>query len=290
MRKTVISPAKVNLYLKVLSKRSDGYHNILSIVDIISLCDTVHIEDTENDEIVVCDDQGILPRGEDNTVFRAARLLKEAAAVRRGVRIDIEKRIPIGSGLGGPSTNAATVLKELSTLWGLGLKKEDQCRIGSMVGADVPLFIHGKPCVMEGIGDIVNPVELPFMWYLIVYPNIAISTRLVYEGLKIVLTKKENDIKLMSNFKKIGDITSILENDLEYTGITMCPQIGAIKNRLKEAGALGSLMSGSGSSVFGIFENREDARKASSAVENMGRVIVASSYRGGVGADGDNGC
>lgn len=290
MRKTVISPAKVNLYLKVLSKRPDGYHNILSVVDIISLCDTVHIQDTENDEIIVCDDQGILPRGEGNTVFRAARLLKEAAAVRRGVRIDIEKRIPIGSGLGGPSTNAATVLKELSTLWGLGLNKEDQCRIGSMVGADVPLFIHGKSCVMEGIGDIVNPVELPFMWYLIVYPNIAISTRLVYEGLKIVLTKKENDIKLMSNFKKIGDITSILENDLEYTGITMCPQIGAIKNRLKEAGALGSLMSGSGSSVFGIFENREDARKASSAVENMGRVIVASSYRGGVGADGDNGC
>lgn len=277
MKKTVLSPAKVNLYLKVLSKRPDGYHNILSIVDIISIYDTIHIEDIEGDEIVISDDKGVLPRGEGNTMFRAVRMLREAASVRRGVRIFIEKGIPIGSGLGGPSTNAATVLKELCTSWELPIDDEELRHIGSRIGADVPLFLYGRPCIMEGIGDVINPVELPKMWYVVVYPNVAISTKTVYEGLKIVLTNNQNDIKLRGNFKKTGDIASFLENDLEHVGIAICPQIKEIKNRLKEAKALGSLMSGSGSSVFGIFENEEDARQASSSVNEMGTVFVGRS-------------
>ncbi len=108
--KTLLSPAKVNLYLKVLSRRPDGYHNIRSIVDLISLYDRIHIEDIAGDEIIVDDDKGILPRGEGNTVYRAIRMLSEAASVRRGIHVSIEKHIPIGSGLGGPSSNAATVL------------------------------------------------------------------------------------------------------------------------------------------------------------------------------------
>lgn len=277
MRKTVLSPAKVNLYLKVISKRPDGYHNILSIVDLISLYDSIYIEDIDTDEIIVGDDKGVLPEGEGNTVFRAARMLREAASVNRGVRIFIEKQIPIGSGLGGPSTNAATVLKELRSRWGLTLSDGDLMQIGSRVGADVPLFLHGRPCVMEGTGDIISPIDLPKMWYVVVYPNVAISTKRVYEGLKIVLTNIRNDIKVRSNFKKINDIAIILENDLEYVGIAVCPRIGEIKNRLKKAGALGSLMSGSGSSVFGIFENEEDARQASSMVNTMGEVFVVHS-------------
>ncbi len=130
---------------------------------------------------------------------------------------------------------------------------------------------------MEGTGDVISPLELPKMWYVIVYPNVVISTKTVYEGLKIVLTNKQNDIKLRGNFKKTGDIASILENDLERVGIIMCPQIGEIKERLKEAKALGSLMSGSGSSVFGIFANEEDAWQASSLLNKLGVVFVAHS-------------
>ncbi|HOW53983.1 MAG TPA: 4-(cytidine 5'-diphospho)-2-C-methyl-D-erythritol kinase [Syntrophorhabdaceae bacterium] len=277
MKKTVLSPAKVNLYLKVISKRPDGYHNIQSVVDIVSVYDTIHIEDIEGDGIVIGDDRGVLPQGEANTVFRAVRALREAASVRRGVRVFIEKRIPIGSGLGGPSTNAATVLKELRDHWELSLGDEELRRIGAGIGADVPLFLYGRSCVMEGTGDIISPVSLPKMWYVIVYPNVAISTKTVYEGLKIVLTNKENDIKLRGNFKNTCDIASILENDLERVGMTMCPQIGEIKTKLKEAKALGSLMSGSGSSVFGIFANEEDAWQASSIINNLGVVFVAYS-------------
>jgi 4-diphosphocytidyl-2-C-methyl-D-erythritol kinase len=284
VKTTVLSPAKVNLYLKVLSRRPDGYHDLWSLVDLVSLYDTIHIEDIAGDEIVVDDDRGILPRGEGNTVYRAVRMLREATGVKKGVRIFIEKRIPIGSGLGGPSSNAATVLRELSARWELGLSKEDLKGIGSRVGADVPLFLHGGPCIMEGIGDVITPVHLPPLWYVITYPNISISTKAVYEGLRIVLTKKQNDIKLLENFSNPEQIAGILENDLEDVAITLCPQIEGIKDTLKKTKALGSLMSGSGSSVFAVFENEQDASQVSllSAVRKMGTVFVARSVQGGV--------
>ncbi len=283
MKTWVTSYAKVNLYLKVLSRRPDGYHNLQSLVDIISLSDTIYIEDIEGDGIVLGDDRGVLPRGEGNTVFRAVRMLKEAAGVTRGVSIFIEKRIPIGSGLGGPSSNAAAVLKELCRRWDLHITREELNAIGGRIGADVPLFLGGGPCVMEGIGDIVSPVTLAPLWYVIVYPNVSISTKAVYEGLRIVLTKVPNDIKLMGNFSNPGEIAGILENDLEEVAIRMCPQIASIKDALKGTKALGSLMSGSGSSVFAVFEKEEDARLASmSAINEMGTVFIAHSVQGGV--------
>ncbi len=283
MKTSVTSPAKVNLYLKVLSRRPDGYHNLQSLVDIISLSDTIHIEDIPGSKIIVDDDRGVLPRGEGNTVFRAVRTLKEAKGVKYGIRILIEKRIPIGSGLGGPSSNAAAVLKELNRRWGLGLDLGELRVLGSRIGADVPLFLNGTPCIMEGTGEIINPVELPCMWYVIVYPDVCISTKAVYGGLKIVLTKEHNDIKLRGNFSNPGEIAAILENDLEQVAIQMCPKIETIKDVLKGTKALGSLMSGSGSSVFAVFGNEEDARLASlSAINEMGTVFIAHSVQGGV--------
>ncbi len=283
MKTSVLSPAKVNLYLKVLSRRPDGYHNLQSLVDLISLSDVIHIEDIPGDDIVLDDDKGVLPRGEGNTVFRAVRALKEATGIKRGVRIFIEKKIPIGSGLGGPSSNAASVLKELNARWGLNLGMEELKSIGSRIGADVPLFLYGRPCIMEGIGDIINPVKLPHMWYIIVYPGVGISTKAVYEGLRIVLTKEHNDIKLMGNFSNPGEIAGILDNDLEQVATKMCPQIESIKDILKGTGALGSLMSGSGSSVFAIFDDEEDARQASlSGIKDIGTVFIAHSVQGGV--------
>jgi 4-diphosphocytidyl-2-C-methyl-D-erythritol kinase len=281
MKQTFLSPAKVNLFLKVLSKRPDGYHNIISLVDPVSLYDLIHVEEADNDCIIVKDDKGLLPKGEQNTVYRAAKRIKEAYSVQKGVYIYVEKKIPIGSGLGGPSSNAATVLKALSGMWGISITDEEFVDLGRSVGADVPLFLHGKSCIMEGIGDIITPIKLPCLWYLIVYPEVIISTKEAYSRLKIVLTNNENDIKLMGNFKNIVDITGSLENDLEQVGMTMCPQIKTIKDILMEAGALGALMSGSGSSVFGVFQNENDVEKASRFVQNMGSIFKAHSHREG---------
>ena len=291
MKQTFMSPAKVNLFLKVLSKRPDGYHNILSIVDPISLHDLIHIEELDDDIIMVKDDKGLLPDGEQNTLYRAAKLLKETYSIRKGVHIYVEKKIPIGSGLGGPSSNAATALRALSKIWRLSISDGELIGLGRSIGADVPLFLYGKPCIMEGIGDIITPIELPHLWYLVAYPGVILQTKEVYRRLKIVLTNKENDIKLRGNFKNIGDVADSLENDLEQVGITMCPKIKTIKDRLREAGAFGSLMSGSGSSVFGIFKSEKDAQRASHFVENIASTFTAHSLS--IGRDdtyGDHGC
>jgi 4-diphosphocytidyl-2-C-methyl-D-erythritol kinase len=281
MKQTFLSPAKVNLVLKVLSKRPDGYHNIISLVDPVSLYDLIHIEEMDNDCIIVKDDKGILPEDEQNTMYRAAQCIKETYSVRKGVHIYVEKKIPIGSGLGGPSSNAATVLQALSEMWHLSITDEEFVNMGRSIGADVPLFLYGKPCVMEGIGDIITPVALPRMWYLIVYPKLVLSTKEAYGRLKIELTNNEKNIKLMGNFKNIGDIADSLENDLEQIGMLMCPRIRTIKDILMERGALGALMSGSGSSVFGVFQNKRDIEKASSFVRDMGSIFEAHSHREG---------
>jgi 4-diphosphocytidyl-2-C-methyl-D-erythritol kinase len=273
----VLSPAKVNLFLKVLSKRPDGYHNLVSLVDIVSLCDVIHIASEDGGNIKVTDDGGLLPRGPENTVYRAAMLLREKYAVHKGARIFVEKRIPIGSGLGGPSSNGAATLRGLSKLWGLVIGEAELMDLGKEIGADVPLFLYGKPCIMKGIGERITPVTLPVLWYLVIYPDVAISTREVYGRLRIVLTKEENDIKLRGNFSTTRDVSGILENDLEKVGIAMCPTIKSIKDRLIEAGSIGALMSGSGSSVFGLFQTEAQAEEARPLVSDMGTVFLAHS-------------
>ena len=289
MTHTVLSPAKVNLFLKVVSKRPDGYHNIVSIVDIISVFDVIHIEEIPDDVIIIEDDKDILPKDAANTMYRAAVALKERFKINRGARVFVEKNIPIGSGLGGPSSNAATVLKELARIWKVKINEAELNDIGKGIGADVPLFLYGNACIMRGIGNKISPAELPSLWYLIIYPNISISTRRVYEGLKIVLTKKQNDIKLVAKFSGTREVSAILENDLERIGILLCPIIKTIKDRLIESGASGTLMSGSGSSVFGIFENEEGAKQASASLTNMGKIFIARSVKSG-GSHGGYGC
>jgi 4-diphosphocytidyl-2-C-methyl-D-erythritol kinase len=277
MEQTYKSPAKVNLLLKIISKRPDGYHNLLSLVDLISLYDLIHIEDAPDGIVEVKDDKDVLPEGMKNTIFRAVMALKEQYGVKNGVRVFVEKHVPIGSGLGGPSSNAATTLRALANIWGLPLGKEDLIDLGSRIGADVPLFIHGRSCVMTGVGERIAPFSLPTLWYCIVYPNLVMSTAEVYGRLKIVLTNTQNDYKLRGKFDSAVDVSRILENDLENVGILMCPTIKAIKDKLIEAGALGALMSGSGSSVFGLFEGEEEARRAEGFVQGMGSAFITHS-------------
>jgi len=273
----IYSPAKVNLLLKVLSRRPDGYHNLVSLVDLISLADTLSIEELDDDSILVEDDKGVLPKGPANTMYKAAMLLKEAYAVKKGVHVFVEKNIPIGAGLGGPSSNAATLLKALVRLWSLPVGPQELMNIGVRVGADVPLFLHGKSCIMRGIGEQIEPIQLPELWYVIVYPGIVLHTRDVYEGLKIPLTLAQNDITFSAQLSTAFDIARTMENDLEEAAFSLCPQIQTVKERLREAGAIGSLMSGSGSSVFGVFQNEASAELASGKVRDLGNVFTAHS-------------
>ena len=277
MEQPVLSPAKVNLFLKITSKRPDGYHNLVSVVDIISIYDVMRLREARDGEVVVRDDRGLIPRGAANTVYKAIMLVKEKYGIGAGMVVDLEKHIPIGSGLGGGSGNAATVMKELVRLWGLPDDASELALIGRQIGADVPLFLYGKPCVMRGIGERISPIDLPVIWYIVVYPNAVVSTGDVYNSLRIVLTKGENEVKFSGNFASVRDIVDILKNDLEEAAFLICPQIKTIKERLKKAGALGSLMTGSGSAVFGVFEDERGARKALGEVEGLGSVFIAHS-------------
>jgi 4-diphosphocytidyl-2-C-methyl-D-erythritol kinase len=277
MAETFTSPAKVNLFLKVVGKRPDGYHNIVSIVDIISLNDVLRIEETSEDLVTVDDEKHLLPSGPANTIYRAAMLLKETYHIRRGARLFIEKNIPIGAGLGGPSSNAAAALKALVKIWNVPAGTREIFELGSRIGADVPLFLYGKSCVMTGIGEEITPLELPRIWYVIVYPGIVLHTKDVYDGLRISLTLAQNDITLSWKLDTLFDVVRTLQNDLERVAFSMCPEIKTAKERLREAGAIGSLMSGSGSSVFGVFENEADARVASQKVRDLGNVFVVHS-------------
>ncbi len=274
---TFKSPAKVNLVLKVLSRRPDGYHNLFSLVDLISLYDIIRVEELTVDTVEVRDDKGVLPPGMKNTIYRAAVTLKKQYRIQHGVRVSVEKHIPIGSGLGGPSSNAATVLKALAGIWGLSISYDELLTLGSTIGADVPLFLYGKSCIMTGIGERITPISLPTLWYCIVYPQVVMSTAEVYGKLRIVLTNTENHNKLRGNLASAADVSRILENDLEPVGLLMCSTIKDIKDRLIEAGALGALMSGSGSSVFGLFNREEEAKKAADFVRGMGSTFITHS-------------
>lgn len=274
MKQLLKSPAKLNIFLKVLSKRPDGYHNILSIADIISIYDLIYMEETKGG-IEISDSRGWLPKGEENTIYRAVMRLRDRFQIKRGIKIYVEKNIPIGSGLGGPSSNAATVLKGLAELWGLSLAEGELAAIGREIGADVPLFIYNRSSIMEGIGDRLSPIRLPHMWYLVLYPDVVLRSKDIYEGLKIVLTKGENDIKLKTQFLSAIDVAEILENDLERIAISICPKIRFLKERLADAGAIGMLMSGSGSSVFGIFEDEDGARRASYLFKDIAGRFIA---------------
>jgi 4-diphosphocytidyl-2-C-methyl-D-erythritol kinase len=277
MDSVILSPAKVNLLLRVVSKRPDGYHNIVSIVDIVSLYDVIHLKERSDSSVTVEDSTGTLPDGPGNTVYRAATLLKEELGVTAGVEIFIEKNIPQGAGLGGGSSNAAATLRELARLWNLPIGLAELAEIGKRIGADVPLFLYGKSCVMGGVGDEVTPLKLPALSYIIVYPNVILSTKEVYENLRIVLTKGEKEVKFSAQFSTAFDVAGILENDLERVAIAKCPVIKTIKERLKQEGAVGALMTGSGSAVFGIFEEHRGAREASKRMGGLGKVFTANS-------------
>lgn len=272
------SPAKVNLFLRVLRKREDGYHDILSLMQRISLCDEMSFSPRDEGIVVKCPGT-TLPEDRGNIVYRAAEAILALAGGTTGVEITIHKKIPIAAGLGGGSSNAATALVTLNEMAGTDLGTEELMRMGARLGADVPFFIFGRTALASGIGDRLEAVDgIPRIWFVLVNPGFEISTREVYESLRLGLT--EDSIQYtMPRFTTVSRVAEELYNDLERVSLPLYPALSEIKERLMAHGASGSLMSGSGSTVFGIFESESDARKAEGKLReaHVGSVFVASS-------------
>ncbi|MBT3181623.1 MAG: 4-(cytidine 5'-diphospho)-2-C-methyl-D-erythritol kinase [Deltaproteobacteria bacterium] len=254
----VKAPAKVNTLLRVIGKRPNGYHDLEMVMVPLSLADELTLTSIPSGIEISVDgqsDDGML--GEKNLAYRAAVAFKEAACIKDGVRIDLKKRIPVAAGLGGGSSDAASVLIGLNDLWGTGWSPDQLAGLGVKLGADVPFFCYQAPAYVEGIGDIVTPyTSFPNLSFLLINPNFAVSTPWVYQQIDLELTQNRSDARVRPQFQAFSDVLLNLHNDLEVVTIESFSEIARIKDMLMKFGAAGALMSGSGPTVFGVFENR----------------------------------
>ena len=261
------SPAKVNLILKVLRRREDGYHDIASLMQKVSLADEMEFSPRKDGISLACPGSD-LPTGGENLVVRAARALFEEAGFTGGVEITLRKRIPTAAGLGGGSSNAATTLVALNEMFRFGFDRNRLIRIGARLGADVPFFIFGSSAWAFGIGEILEPAAVPpGMWLVLVNPGFEVSTKWVYQSLNLPLTKTPIQYSIPT-FSGVRELAAILSNDLEAVTVERHPLLDELKGFLLGQGALGSLMSGSGPTVFGLFEFENDAARAEWALRS----------------------
>lgn len=269
----VKAPAKINLYLDIINKRTDGYHNIETIFEKIDLWDWIRISVIPKGVKLICE-QGI-PIGVNNTVYKAVKLLSERYNLNCGFRIQIDKRIPPAAGLGGGSSDAAAVLLAIVNLLNIKLKKEILLKIAARIGADVPFFVSGySRAFATGIGDKLRLLrQRQNMHFLLVVPNIKIATSNIYNRLNLALTKKRRNANITRHYLQhlpIYNIKDILFNKLEEVVLPSYPVLNSIKKALKKAGAEGVLVSGSGSAVYGVFQSREGAIRAESKLMKKG--------------------
>ncbi len=271
----VKSFAKINLGIEVLKKREDGYHDIRTLFQTVGLYDLLEILPHPGNEILLKGSDPSLSWDETNLIHRAGMLLKERFLCGRGAEIHVTKNIPAGKGLGGGSSNAAMTLLALNEMWRLSLKKEDLQGLGSLLGADVPFFFEGGLCLGEGTGSRIFPLEdlIPFRCVLVL-PSVSLATASVYKAHRVSLTSQKKDSKII-RFLDSRDL-GLLENDLERTVFRSHPQIKAIKRLLQKQGSELTLMSGSGSAVFGLFPQEEKAEKALRALSGEHPVAVVA--------------
>ncbi|MBU1736078.1 MAG: 4-(cytidine 5'-diphospho)-2-C-methyl-D-erythritol kinase [Verrucomicrobia bacterium] len=273
-RMEIQAPAKINLFLDILGKRPDGYHNIKSIVLPISVYDRIVLENhPDGIETVAARDiqlPGIpwtmtLCRPEDNLTTRAARLLKEVTGHPGGVRIVLEKSIPIGAGLGGGSSDAAAVLKGLNTLWETSLSQDRLISLGIRLGCDIPALIHGGSLCMEGVGEQLTPIRRHTqnpLWLLLVYPGLAVSTTDIYTRYKTGLTSTPPADKFHQVVSGLeqgvpAQVADGLYNALQATVFQKYPLLELIKNKLESAGALAVQLTGSGSTLYTLVQDAD---------------------------------
>lgn len=265
--------AKINLGLEVVRRRSDGYHDIRTLFQTVSLADELNFEPAPEGEFLVEGDDPSVAWDGTNLVYRAAWAIRDLTGTTRGLRIRVKKRIPPGKGLGGGSADAAATLLALDEMWDLDVPREEMASLARRLGADVPFFLKGGLCLGEGIGDRLTLIaDLPPMPCLLIFPPFPISTREIYGGLRPSLTSEGKPSKIM-RFLETGDF-GLLENDLEEVIFRGRPELVDLKRFLKERGAMLSLVSGSGSAVYGLFADYEGARAALDGIRGGTEAVL----------------
>lgn len=271
------SYAKINLFLDVLNKREDGYHNIKSVMQRVDLYDKLQISESKFGIELTCDHPKI-PLDERNTCYKAASLIKEKFNIKTGIAINIKKTIPSCAGLAGGSSNAAVVIIGLNKLLKLGMTANEMKELGLKVGADVAFCLKGGTCLCEGLGDIITELK-PFIWenILIIKPNFSISTPLAYKTLTEDEHNRYRDNKILNyiNDNDYYNTCISVANTLELAAFKLQAQLPLIKEELKNAGAFSTLMTGSGSAVYGFYMDKSSIMKAYKALsKKYNRIFI----------------
>jgi 4-diphosphocytidyl-2-C-methyl-D-erythritol kinase len=296
---TLPACAKINLSLRVIGRRADGYHEIDTVFQTIGLHDTITIEATDDPQILLsCDDRS-LPSDERNLVWRAASALQTRCAIQKGARIRLEKRIPVHAGLGGGSSDAAAALIGLAYLWNASITEDDLLGLAAGLGADVPFFLYGGTARGTGKGsDIASLPDAPDKSLVVVKPNANISTSKAYEALNAAALTTSDAKTILSTSQRSGVSDRLsseaLLNDFEAVVLQLEPEIERAKVVLVTAGASAVLLAGSGAAVFGVFDNKDAQERAIQNIEleTGWRVFPCSTvgrnhYRSAMGAAGE---
>lgn len=281
------SRAKINLSIDVLGKREDGYHLVEMIMQTIDLYDLIEISEIEDNQIIIKSASDEIPLDCNNLVYKAADLIKQKFNITKGIEIDIQKNIPVAAGMAGGSSNAAAILVGLNKLWNLNLSDQALEELGLKLGADVPFCINGGAVLASGIGEELTPIKglSKDICILVCKPDLFVSTKEVYESLDSKHIDKRPNNKFLIDCLKNEDIRKLAENMfnvLEEVTVEKHPVIQQIKDIMIKNKALGAMMSGSGPTVFGLYDNIEDANICKSILENHFKqtFVVACEEKG----------
>lgn len=287
------SRAKINLSIDVLGKRQDGYHLVEMIMQTIDLFDIIKIFPLNEDKIIIRSNSEDIPTDSSNIVHKAASLIKQKFVIKKGIDIYIEKNIPVAAGMAGGSSNAAAVLLGLNKLWNLNLSKDELKEFGLILGADVPFCIEGQASLAENIGEKLTNIDglSDNVFILICKPELFVSTKEVYESLDSKIIEKRPDNKLLIKLLKENNIEALAKNMynvLEVVTKEKYPVIKQVEEIMINNNALGAMMSGSGPTVFGLYNNRFDAEKTREILlENFKQVYLVKSHKKGVEINGE---
>ncbi len=279
----VAAPAKINLYLEILGKRPDGYHEIETVMQAVSLYDYISIENHNKDAIEFTCSNPKLTTGEDNLVVKAARLFQKESNIFRGVKIHLDKNVPIGAGLGGGSSDAVATLLGLNKLWQVGYDENRLISLAGKLGSDTPFFVRGNTAICKGRGEIITPYFSNVTYnFIIVYPRFEVGTVTVYKNFIISLTKNSKDVTLFLQSFDSGSpekMGQCLFNRLEDVVFDLYPDIEKLKRILEGFGFCGVLLSGSGSALYGLCRGRDNAKEIEQKIKqlNIGDVFVVTS-------------
>ena len=281
---TLRSPAKLNLYLKVVNKRPDGFHNLKTIFERIDLHDDIRLTRNSSGKISVSCNHPHVPLGPKNLVYKIARLLKTDFGIHDGVHIAIHKRIPVAAGLAGGSSNAATVLQGLNKLWNLKLSQDQLLKYARQVGSDVAFFLYDCSWALGiGRGDVIKRLKIGTkLWHVLVVPRVKMLTPKVYGALNLKLTNSSDDVNILTRYLVKNDVQkvcSLLCNDLERPIVHLKPNLLKIKKKLQAMNVAGVAFSGSGPSLFSVVESKKQAHRIKAALKRRySQVFVVKTH------------